>query len=699
MVKKIKLPLEMANGVTVRTIEELKENWDLEKIVFYYNNGRLLTWLNDRYYSEQAQQLKMLQTVTDSQEMQKQLCSIFEMPFSENVSVNVDAVAVKNEKLDKLRKLTSDDDILKNVDKVAFDQEELADLLDKNTPVIYLANNTFTIPFTVKNKKYIGIGAVTAVINSKKPIDFDELCIRFEHVKFDKNYDKIVAANSLLTELQTAENLFCAGDFSKAFTIFLKLAENNNNGRAMFYLGEYYRNGYGNVVPVDADTGFKWHRQGEKNGDVLAGLNVAYSYPDGSEERNNVIKKFFNSVKELADSNDPVAQNEIACVYKNGYGIEVNKEMAVKYYKMSAQSGYVQAAVNLGHLYFKDDYAEAVKWYRKAAEQGYADAQNYLGKMYYNGQGTTQDYTEAVKWYRKAAEQGHADAQNSLAHMYYNGNGVEQNYEEALKWHKKAADLGDINSLDWIAFFYYKGYGVQQNYSTAIEWWKKGVEAGNANCAKWLGDLYKDGEGVEQNYEDAVKWYHKAAEQGSSSAQNMLGMMYSNGNGVQQNDEEAVKWWEIAAEQGQDNAENNLGWAYENGRGVNKNYEKAVEWYRKSAEQGNTRAQRSLGWLYQNGRGVPQDDTIAASWYLKAAEKGYATAQNDMGFMYQFGRGVQMNYAEAEKWYRKAVAQGNDTAQNNLNNLQQIINSKNTTKAPDIHPIDDILGILDDIFG
>ena len=82
MAKKIKLPLEMANGVAVRTIEELKENWDLEKIVSYYRNGRLLTWLNDRYYDEQAEQLKLLEDVTDAHELQNKLCGIFDMPFA-----------------------------------------------------------------------------------------------------------------------------------------------------------------------------------------------------------------------------------------------------------------------------------------------------------------------------------------------------------------------------------------------------------------------------------------------------------------------------------------------------------------------------------------------------------------------------------------------------------------------------------------
>lgn len=47
---KIKKPLEVANGVQARTLKELQENFDLEKIVGYYYDGKLLTWLTERYY-------------------------------------------------------------------------------------------------------------------------------------------------------------------------------------------------------------------------------------------------------------------------------------------------------------------------------------------------------------------------------------------------------------------------------------------------------------------------------------------------------------------------------------------------------------------------------------------------------------------------------------------------------------------------
>ena len=41
MAKKIKFPLEMKDGVMVRTIEELRENFDVEKLVEHYESGKL----------------------------------------------------------------------------------------------------------------------------------------------------------------------------------------------------------------------------------------------------------------------------------------------------------------------------------------------------------------------------------------------------------------------------------------------------------------------------------------------------------------------------------------------------------------------------------------------------------------------------------------------------------------------------------
>jgi TPR repeat protein len=80
------------------------------------------------------------------------------------------------------------------------------------------------------------------------------------------------------------------------------------------------------------------------------------------------------------------------------------------------------------------DAKEAVKWYRLSADQGYVNAQFNLGLIYANGRGVLKDDKEAVKWYRLAADQGHASAQYNLGVNYYYGEGVLTNYIVSYSW-------------------------------------------------------------------------------------------------------------------------------------------------------------------------------------------------------------------------------------------------------------------------
>ena len=56
------------------------------------------------------------------------------------------------------------------------------------------------------------------------------------------------------------------------------------------------------------------------------------------------------------------------------------------------------------------DYVEAVKWYRLAAAQGLVEAQDNLGVMYLNGHGVAMDDVRAHMWFNLAAVKGDATA-------------------------------------------------------------------------------------------------------------------------------------------------------------------------------------------------------------------------------------------------------------------------------------------------
>ena len=177
-----KFALKMADGAQVRNIDNLKVHFDINAIVDYFCDGKLLTWLEDRYYDEEADAIRELSR--HDKQLKQKLCAIFEMESAEQI-------AWRRERLERLRQYTDDENILACVERVAFDQEDLADLLDEGVREIFLCANRFVIPLRLQNKTYIGVGNAVAVIRSKSPVDFAALNITFKGVAFDDNYKKI----------------------------------------------------------------------------------------------------------------------------------------------------------------------------------------------------------------------------------------------------------------------------------------------------------------------------------------------------------------------------------------------------------------------------------------------------------------------------------------------------------------------------
>ncbi len=183
MAKKERFVLEMADGTKVRDLDALKEHFDVESVEKYFHDGKLLIWLEDRYYDDEADSVRAING--NDAYLAAKLCKIFDVETPEDIERRI-------ERLNRLKNYTNDEKILVNVDKVAFDQEDLADLLDEGIDEIYLCNNKFSIPLRVKNKVYIGVGKSIAGIRSDKPVDFDALNIGFKNISFNPEYAKLI---------------------------------------------------------------------------------------------------------------------------------------------------------------------------------------------------------------------------------------------------------------------------------------------------------------------------------------------------------------------------------------------------------------------------------------------------------------------------------------------------------------------------
>ena len=89
MVRPIRFPLEMKDGVRVRTIEELRSNFDLERVLEYYIDGKLVTWLKHRYYEKEAREILLLDN--NLEDFQSNICHVLgvQEEFSEPIDFAV----------------------------------------------------------------------------------------------------------------------------------------------------------------------------------------------------------------------------------------------------------------------------------------------------------------------------------------------------------------------------------------------------------------------------------------------------------------------------------------------------------------------------------------------------------------------------------------------------------------------------------
>ena len=188
MAKKIKFALEMANGAKVRTIEDLRDSFDLEKAISYFLDGKLLEWLQDRYYEPEVKAVQSLDS--DSPDFKQKLCDALGVAY-QGEDVSLEEIEEENTKRAKLKQLTSDEEIISHAHDTAFSQEDLANLLDAGTETIYLCGEEFHIPLQQEHRHYIGvIGEPQIHIATESMDELEAKDITFENVKLPENLQK-----------------------------------------------------------------------------------------------------------------------------------------------------------------------------------------------------------------------------------------------------------------------------------------------------------------------------------------------------------------------------------------------------------------------------------------------------------------------------------------------------------------------------
>ena len=86
-------------------------------------------------------------------------------------------------------------------------------------------------------------------------------------------------------------------------------------------------------------------------------------------------KKAFNEWLPIAEKGNAAAQYNLAGLYVNGYGTDLNEKTAFDWYRRAAQQGHPKAQYNLGVMYIIES----------GTNQSFFEAKHWLGLAYENG--------------------------------------------------------------------------------------------------------------------------------------------------------------------------------------------------------------------------------------------------------------------------------------------------------------------------
>ncbi|MGD9761864.1 MAG: tetratricopeptide repeat protein [Candidatus Izemoplasmatales bacterium] len=499
--------------------------------------------------------------------------------------------------------------------------------------------------------------------------------------------------------LKKAIELFEDKEYLAAKSLFLSLE--NENAIAQYYLGAIYRMGLG--VTDDQKEAFKWFLKAAEQGHAESQYLVGCAYTCSiffMFNETDLVKNNFEQIESKANRDFSIWQDDLPYFDLNGRGVEPNDEEALKWIKLSADLGYVNAQVALGDLYdwgmgVKEDKKEAAKWYEKAAVNGNTIALRKMASLisFYD-----KDFQKSIDIYLKAYNLGDAQSAYWIGKEYERANNINLLNQEAYKWYKIAAEEANyFEAQEKLGDFYLEGKGVDIDIVQSIAWYKKSIKSfESTHIYGYLGSAYEKLYDLRKlGYENAItddemiEYLNEKAKY-DDTARIELREFYHRGYDVGEKSKMMFKLLE-KAENGNKNAQIEYGYLYI----VNRNFDssirtKALDWFLEDASNGNKEAQFLLSFLYagenygqermfwlrkaadQNHHqaqyelalNYKEDDSNEFINYMIKASESYIYAQIDLGYEYAHGDFVEINYQEAYKLYQKAAS--------NMKNIKDI---------------------------
>ena len=257
----------------------------------------------------------------------------------------------------------------------------------------------------------------------------------------------------------------------------------------------------------------------------------------------------------LADAGNSEAMFRTADMYLSGQGTVKNASRGLKYLRMAADRGSLEAALRLGLLYFapagesrtcvEHNYRLAREWLEKAGKQ--PEALLALGTIYQRGLGVPRDelraqnyFDEWARTYMIKAEQGDPEAQYQMGLYFTDGIRHAADDERAIHWYELSARQDYVKALEALASIYTLGGSkikpdpakADAVFQDLIRIYEKNARGGDVDALLALGDIYRSGVGIPQDYAKSVSYLIQAIEKNSPAAMLTLADLLDSGQVV-----------------------------------------------------------------------------------------------------------------------------------------------------------------------
>ncbi len=430
-------------------------------------------------------------------------------------------------------------------------------------------------------------------------------------------------------------------------------------------LGVYLRTGE-NGIKIDFKESEKWSALSAEKQNALGLTNMGSLL---MEKRNIPKANFYyqeaflnRGLLKLVENKDPIAAYCLGVIYSESEPKDYNK--AVKYFRISATSGFSTAQAILSSMYFigmgiPSNIEEGIKFARLAANKKSAIGRFNMGVAYSLGQGIEKNNSKAFKLLHLASEQGFPQAQLTLGMIYIRGQGTPKDYTKAVQWFQKAYDQGLLEAKKPLDK--YKIFASNFTPSPATK----------------SRQLYQKPQITDPEVEIASTSVQKPTIETTPSTQETTGetTVVQTGNAVYTTDhfsyDDIVPYRPIGTISSSMQTQELINSAIRSSL-LDGNFKEAEKTLINVADKGDPVAQRNLGELYFNNELITPDYKKAFAWFKKSAEQGDALSQRYLGMMFFIGTAPERNMKNAKMWLSKAAAQGDIEAEKNLQIFERV---------------------------